>query len=526
VGRSSLDALLANIIDPNQLIGAGYENVEVTTKDERSISGRMIENTESRVKILSLGPKEEVIARTDIDNIRVSEMSVMPEGLEQMPDEDFRNMIWYLLNPPEDNKAILVYPGEKRLVVKARVPGRSEYADLVTYVADPALRPYLHPVKDPSGTIALTQDKPDDHPWQHGMFTGLHKVNGVDFWSEKEGQQRFRRFQDIAQEQDHVAWRSVTDWVRPDGSVEVEEEQFVKVWAPGSAEQYTIDFDWTLRAIDKAVTVGRHEYGGFAVRLEYSPEHTHLNSAGQRGKAAADQRAGWCNVARDFGGQTYGVVVHDHPSNLGYPSKWRVDGQGLINPSPSLLGDWTIDRGGSRTFRYRLAVHAGAGDAQKFDAAHKSYSALHAAPASAAASRDGESVALWNPEWKLNAPDFENTPAKLPEFAGKRNVLMTHPFDEKKPSSLERTVAVPAGARTILTFSAAAHEQGDWEARVYVNDQLVKKQMIDREGGRWKVVSVDLTPHAGQQVKLRLENAANNWSWEFGYWHDVKLSSL
>ena len=40
VGRSTLDALLANVIDPNQVIGKGYENVEVETKDGRSVSGR------------------------------------------------------------------------------------------------------------------------------------------------------------------------------------------------------------------------------------------------------------------------------------------------------------------------------------------------------------------------------------------------------------------------------------------------------------------------------------------------------
>jgi putative heme-binding domain-containing protein len=104
VGRSTLDALLANVIDPNQIIGAGYENVEVTTKDERSISGRMVENTDVRVRLLSAGPKEDVIAKSDIANIRVSELSVMPEGLEQMPDAEFRNLIGYILNPPGDNQ--------------------------------------------------------------------------------------------------------------------------------------------------------------------------------------------------------------------------------------------------------------------------------------------------------------------------------------------------------------------------------------------------------------------------------------
>lgn len=106
VGRSSLDALLANVIDPNQIIGRGYENVEVETKDGRSLSGRVVENTDVRVRLLSSGPKEDVIARADIASMRVSEISVMPEGLEQMADADFRNLVWFILNPPGDGKPL------------------------------------------------------------------------------------------------------------------------------------------------------------------------------------------------------------------------------------------------------------------------------------------------------------------------------------------------------------------------------------------------------------------------------------
>jgi hypothetical protein len=52
--------------------------------------------------LLSSGPKEEVVARSDIEKMRVGELSVMPEGLEQMPDADFRNLILYILNPPQE----------------------------------------------------------------------------------------------------------------------------------------------------------------------------------------------------------------------------------------------------------------------------------------------------------------------------------------------------------------------------------------------------------------------------------------
>lgn len=106
-GRASLDALLANVIDPNQIVGKGYESVEVETKDGRSVTGRLVEDTASHVKLLAAGPKEQVIARSDIERLQVGELSVMPEGLEQMPDADFRNLIGYLLNalPPEAIKA-------------------------------------------------------------------------------------------------------------------------------------------------------------------------------------------------------------------------------------------------------------------------------------------------------------------------------------------------------------------------------------------------------------------------------------
>ena len=104
VGRSSIDALLANIIDPNQIIGAGYELVEVKTKDDRDISGRMIENNAIRVRLLALGGAEAVIAKGDIKSLRIGEVSVMPEGLEALPDDIFRDLVWFLLNPPKDNR--------------------------------------------------------------------------------------------------------------------------------------------------------------------------------------------------------------------------------------------------------------------------------------------------------------------------------------------------------------------------------------------------------------------------------------
>jgi putative heme-binding domain-containing protein len=273
VGRSSLEALLHNIIDPNEVVGNGYGTTEVELKDGRSVSGRIVEDTPSRLRLLASGPTEHNIARSEISEangkpaVRTSELSLMPEGLEQMPDADFRDLIWYLLNPPGDNRA----------------------------------------------------------------------------------------------------------------------------WSP-------------------------------ALRRELLGDE----NAGLKKSAAAN------------------------------------------------------------------------------------------APV------DMESVSLWNPEWRVHCLPFEGAPSRVSEFHGRKNVLMTHPMDRNTPSALERTVRVPTQG-AVLRFAVAAHDQGDWELRVQGGGQLIQRLVVDRTGPRWKEVTVDLTRFAGKEVVMRLENAANDWNYEFAYWSALEL---
>lgn len=101
VGRGTLDLLLNNVIDPDQVIGAGYENTIVDTEDGDTKTGRLIEETDRHIKLLAAGPKEEVIRKADIRERRVSNKSVMPEGFEQVLKEDeFRDLIRYVLEAP------------------------------------------------------------------------------------------------------------------------------------------------------------------------------------------------------------------------------------------------------------------------------------------------------------------------------------------------------------------------------------------------------------------------------------------
>jgi len=277
---------------------------------------------------------------------------------------------------------------------------------------------------------------------------------------------------------------------------------------------------------DKTVKIGRYEYGGLSVRMEYDPQHSHLNANGQKDKATANQRAAWTTVSRPFGRQVFGITLFDHPENYGFPSPWRVDGQGLISPSPPLLGDWTIEPRQEHIFHYRFLVHSGSGQQEQLAAEHKRFAEQRYAspPALPASALDRESVALWNPAWQVICPESEGAPLKLPEYGGRQNVLRTHPTRQTN-AVLQRTVDLPPDRQSFLTFAVAPHTQSDWELRVYADGHLLHKQLVDDKGGLWKKVQVDLSAYAGKKVSLRLENAAHNWETEYGYWTEVEIKA-
>lgn len=267
-GRSNLDALLANVIDPNQIIGNGYENITVSTKDGRTLAGRIVEDTPAHVKLLGAGGAAQIVSRDQIATLTNTKQSLMPMGFGNLPDAAFRDLIWYLLAPPEEGPLTLE---KKKLLIQG--------------VELPA-----------------TNSQPP-------------KTN----------------------------WRAI---------------------------------------------------------------------------------------------------------------------------------DW-------------------------------------------------ESVSLWNPDWKVSAPDFERTPVKLAEYHGQTNVLLTHPFPNKKtPASLERTLKVE---KTRMKFRVAADDRGDWLLKVRVNDQEIRTLTVDHEKPRWKEIEIDLTKWQSQDVTLRLEAHANGWAWEFAYWQGITL---
>ena len=84
---------------------------------------------------------------------------------------------------------------------------------------------------------------------------------------------------------------------------------------------------------------------------------------------------------------------------------------------------------------------------------------------------------------------------------------------------------MPREGRSTLKFSVAAHERGDWELRVKIEGEVIHRQSVTHENPQWKDLRIDLTPWAGRRIVMRLENAASDWAWEFGYWSNLQIST-
>jgi putative membrane-bound dehydrogenase-like protein len=103
-GRETLDAILANVLDPNLVIGDGYFQRVVKTRDGRILTGLLHQETDKQVILKREGGVLETIAKDDIAKMTQQPISLMPEGLEKsMTEKEFADLVEFLLTkaPPK-----------------------------------------------------------------------------------------------------------------------------------------------------------------------------------------------------------------------------------------------------------------------------------------------------------------------------------------------------------------------------------------------------------------------------------------
>jgi putative heme-binding domain-containing protein len=93
--RANLDYALMNILDPSAIIAKEYQVTLIRTKDGRVING-IATTGENSVKLLT-EPGPVVVPKNEIDRMKQSDLSMMPEGLiNGMTEEQVADLIAYL----------------------------------------------------------------------------------------------------------------------------------------------------------------------------------------------------------------------------------------------------------------------------------------------------------------------------------------------------------------------------------------------------------------------------------------------
>lgn len=284
-------------------------------------------------------------------------------------------------------------------------------------------KPVLYPIIDADG-ITITRGWPleprpgerTDHPHHDGLWFNFSNVNGFDFWNNSEaipaarsakmGTIVFNKIISAKSGADRGELTTDSTWI--DGlnhPILAERTQYVFA---GNGDERSIDLIASLTALDRVVfnddkdgllglRVARwlespEEKGGTftdangvatAVAAAASapgvapPTGEYLTSEGVKGEAAWSTRGRWCALTgHNDAGHTVTIAIFDHPGNVNYPTYWHARGYGLFAANP--LGqhmfdakqaplNYTLDKGQSATFRYRIAIYARAASVEELN---------------------------------------------------------------------------------------------------------------------------------------------------------------
>ena len=122
-----LQSLLIAMLDPNSAVDPRYQSYVVVLNSGRSVTGLIAEETASGLTLLAPEGKRESVLRSEVDEIRSTGKSLMPEGFEQNATTDDVTDLWAFFRtlhaPPKhlegNAPAIVEIPAEGNVALMA-----------------------------------------------------------------------------------------------------------------------------------------------------------------------------------------------------------------------------------------------------------------------------------------------------------------------------------------------------------------------------------------------------------------------
>lgn len=315
-------------------------------------------------------------------------------------------VIMATLAPAQPTINLEAKPSEKKVDVYI---GKDLFTSYI--YPDNVAKPVLWPVITAEGNEVTRQypfknkeGERVDHPHHVGVWLNYGDVNGLDFWNNSEAipAERADKYGTIYHEsvekvkggKGEGTLVATAKWKNNDGETLLDETSEYNFSVDGKTR--IIDRTTLLKANNGKVDITDNKEGMFAIRvtrelelpatgkLKLVDSHgvvtevdasdddmatgDYLSSEGVTGGDVWATRAKWMKLHGELNGEKVAIVIFDHPGNPGYPTYWHARGYGLF--SANTLGqkvfsegkeemNFSLDKGESVTFRYRLAVFSG-----------------------------------------------------------------------------------------------------------------------------------------------------------------------
>lgn len=135
-GRSSFEQLLSNVFDPSLVIGASYQARTIVTTEGRVLTGLVAEDNDQRVILKVQGGKLETIPRDQIEESKISALSMMPEDLEkQLKPQEIADLFAFItLDKPPTDASARQLPGTRAIEPRATTDP-AQFKEIVNEVA-------------------------------------------------------------------------------------------------------------------------------------------------------------------------------------------------------------------------------------------------------------------------------------------------------------------------------------------------------------------------------------------------------
>jgi hypothetical protein len=296
--------------------------------------------------------------------------------------------------PPHSHRRVLpdgriappIYLPSLQLIPQpeGRIDVEQEGALVTSYhyrTSDP--RPYLYPLIGPSGRgltrLGHPHDPGDTHGHHRSIWVGFQKVDGENFWEERQGgrlvHQQFERLEDGA------VFARILDrvhWITQDGRGMLNERRDVRVY-PGADGGRLVDFTLEFRGPDDGrgtVRLDQTPFGFLGVRVAkslgaFDGGGVIRNSEGGINEPGVFWKpARWCDYSGPISpGEWNGLAFLDSPTNPMHPTPWHVRPDGWMGAAIAAHQALQIPEGEALVLRYRLYAHPGTAQEARVEAA-------------------------------------------------------------------------------------------------------------------------------------------------------------